>query len=137
LHPNRGGAQRIGVQFAPDHATTPFAGDQPRIAENAKMFGNCGQGRLKVRGDICHRHIVDQQKRQDRAPRRVGKGREYGIQGLAHGSVILRLGAMVNQMVEYGQGRLALTLPPNPLRHLKNIYDYQYIIGIFCGNALA
>ena len=38
LHPNRGGAQGVGFEFAPDHPAALFAADEPGLGEDAEVF---------------------------------------------------------------------------------------------------
>ena len=38
LHPNRGGAQGVGFEFAPDHPAALFPADEPGLGEDAEVF---------------------------------------------------------------------------------------------------
>jgi hypothetical protein len=104
LHPDGGRAQGVGVQLAPDHAAAPFAGDQACIGQHAEVFGNGGERHLEGVGDIGDGHVIFQKHRQDRPARRVGKGGEGGVKREDHAARMDGRQAIVNRMVEYGQG---------------------------------
>ena len=58
LHPDCGGAQRVGVQFAPFHAPALFLGNQPSCGQHHQVFGDRSQRHREGLGHIGDGHIV-------------------------------------------------------------------------------
>ena len=106
LHPDRGGAQSVGFEFAPVDPATLFLADQTGRRECGEVFGDGGERHPEGLGNIGDGHVVFQQQGQDRPAGRVGKGREYNVERGGHGGSIAGLWPMVNRMVEYGEACL-------------------------------
>jgi hypothetical protein len=102
LHPDGGRAHCVGVEFAPDDAPTPFAGDEACIGEDGEVFGNGGEGHGEGMGHVGDGHVILQQHGQDRPAGGVGKGGEGGVKGIDHVGMMRVARLIVNRMVEYG-----------------------------------
>ena len=80
LEPFERGFHRTGLELAAHDPASLFAFDQTRILENGQMLDDSRQRHADRRGQLADRALAMPEPDQDRAPRRIGKRAEDGIE---------------------------------------------------------